>query len=62
MTLDSAGDLTTTNGRINLITVGRGGGGVASNTAAALNSNTTGDYNTASGLQALYSNTTGRVG
>jgi hypothetical protein len=62
MTLDSAGDLTTTNGRINLITVGRGGGGVASNTASgvsALNSNTTGDYNTASGLQALYSNTTG---
>jgi hypothetical protein len=34
MTLDSAGDLTTANGRINLITVGRGGGGVASNTAS----------------------------
>jgi hypothetical protein len=62
MTLDSAGDLTTANGRINLITVGRGGGGVASNTASgvsALYSNTTGGYNTASGLQALYYNTTG---
>jgi hypothetical protein len=62
MTLDSAGDLTTANGRINLITVGRGGGGVASNTASGLNalySNTTGDNNTASGVSALYSNTTG---
>ena len=62
MTLDASGDFTTANGRINLITVGRGGGGVASNTASgyqALYSNTTGYNNTASGLQALYSNTTG---
>jgi hypothetical protein len=62
MTLDSAGDLTTTNGRINLITVGRGGGGVASNTASgvsALYSNTTGVNNTANGVSALQSNTTG---
>jgi hypothetical protein len=60
--IDASGDLTTTNGRINLITVGRGGGGVASNTAsgyAALYSNTTGASNTASGYAALYSNTTG---
>jgi len=62
MTLNASGDLTTANGRINLITVGRGGGGVASNTASgyqALYSNTTGVSNTASGYQALYSNTTG---
>ena len=42
--------------------IGRGGGGINSNTAAgmqALYSNTTGGYNTASGMQALYSNTTG---
>ena len=62
MTLDASGDFTTANGRINLITVGRGGGGVATNTAsgyAALHYNTTGASITASGMYALYSNTTG---
>ena len=52
-----AGDLT-----VNGITVGKGGGAVASNTAngsSALQSNTTGNDNTANGFQALYSNTTG---
>jgi trimeric autotransporter adhesin len=47
---------------INGITVGRGAGAVASNTAVgsdALAANTTGAYNTATGTQALYSNTTG---
>ena len=47
---------------INGLTVGRGSGGVSSNTAVgsdALVSNTTGDNNTASGYSALYSNTTG---
>ena len=42
--------------------IGRGGGGINSNTAAgmqALYSNTTGGYNTASGVYALNSNTTG---
>ena len=59
---DASGDFTTANGRINLLTVGRGGGGVASNTAsgyAALNVNTTGSNNTASGYAALRYNTTG---
>ena len=44
------------------LTVGKGGGAVASNTAvgvSALNANTTGDSATALGYQALYSNTTG---
>ena len=44
------------------LTVGRGGGDIASNTAVgvnALNANTTGNYNTASGYAALNSNTTG---
>ena len=48
--------------RISGITVGLGGGSVASNTAVgyqALFSNTTGYQNTANGLTALYSNTTG---
>jgi len=47
---------------VNGMTVGTGGGAIASNTAigdSALYSNTTGDYNTANGTQALYSNTTG---
>ena len=59
---DASGDFTTANGRINLLTVGRGGGGVASNTASgasALNANTTGVNNTASGYAALNANTTG---
>ena len=58
----ASGDFTTANDRINLITVGRGGGGVASNTASgyqALLSNTTGANNTASGYAALNANTTG---
>ena len=47
---------------INGLTVGKGGGNIASNTASgqgALLSNTTGVQNTASGKDALYSNTTG---
>ena len=47
---------------INGLTIGKGGGNVATNTASgtnALYSNTTGSYNTASGREALYSNTTG---
>lgn len=47
---------------VNLITVGRGAGAVASNTAlgsSALNANTTGTNNTVAGFQAGFSNTTG---
>jgi hypothetical protein len=47
---------------INGITVGRGAGSIATNTAIgsqSLASNTTGNNNTANGYQALYSNTTG---
>ncbi|MDA9340121.1 hypothetical protein N9Q78_01895 [Polaribacter sp.] len=52
-----AGDLT-----VNGMTVGKGGGAVATNTAngyLALSSNTTGAANTANGYNALSSNTTG---
>ena len=52
-----AGDLT-----VNGITVGKGGGAVATNTAigdSALQSNTTGGNNTANGMNALRANTTG---
>jgi trimeric autotransporter adhesin len=62
MRIDSSGELTTTNDRVNLITVGRGAGAVATNTAvgaSALVSNTTGSSNTASGAQALRFNTEG---
>jgi len=62
MRLDSAGELTTTNGKFNLITVGRGAGAVATNTAvgvSALSANTTGNRNTANGWAPLFSNTTG---
>ena len=51
-----------TAGTYNNMTVGRGGGNVATNTAvgnSALNSNTTGSNNVAYGRDALYSNTTG---
>jgi hypothetical protein len=47
---------------INGLTVGRGAGGLSTNTAVGYNAllgNTTGDYNTASGYRALYNNTTG---
>ena len=47
---------------VNAITVGRGKGSLATNTAVgrdALANNTTGNYNTAVGRSALYSNTTG---
>lgn len=47
---------------INGLTIGKGRGNIASNTAmgvSALNSNTTGFNNTANGNSALYSNTTG---
>ena len=77
MTLDASGNLllntTSTvagsklvvasgDANINGLTVGRGGGAVASNTAngnAALFFNTTGSGNTANGLNALFFNTTG---
>jgi len=55
--LDVTGDA-----KINGITVGRGGGGVSTNTAngsSALSSNTTGFENTANGSNALFSNTIG---
>jgi hypothetical protein len=55
--LDVAGDA-----EINGLTVGRGAGDIASNTAYGLNalsSNTTGFNNTASGRDTLFSNTTG---
>jgi hypothetical protein len=51
-----------TTGTINLLTVGRGAGAVANNTAvgaSALAANTTGQYNTAIGNNALLANTTG---
>ncbi len=54
--------VTTADATINDITVGRGGGNIASNTAngyGALAFNTTGTSNTANGLQALYFNATG---
>lgn len=54
----------TTTGTINLLTVGRGAGAVATNTAvgaSALQANTTGSANTAVGYQAGYTNTTGAV-
>ena len=47
---------------VNGMTVGKGGGAIASNTAigdSALYSNTTGGYNTANGMEALSANTTG---
>ena len=52
----------TTTGTINLLTVGRGAGAVATNTAvgtSALAANTTGSQNTAIGYQALLTNITG---
>ena len=59
----TATSVTSTNdASVNGLTVGRGAGGVSTNTASgreALYSNTTGFNNTASGYQALYSNTTG---
>ena len=59
----TATSVTSTNdASVNGLTVGRGAGGVSTNTASgreALYSNTTGSNNTASGYQALYSNTTG---
>jgi hypothetical protein len=48
--------------RVNTLTIGKGGGNKAQNTAVgfqAILSNTTGDSITASGYQSLYSNTTG---
>jgi hypothetical protein len=56
-TLRASGDA-----NINGLTVGKGGGSVANNTALgsiALNSNTSGDYNTAVGRESLTLNTTG---
>jgi trimeric autotransporter adhesin len=50
--------------KVNEVTVGRGNGNIASNTATgneALASNTTGSFNTASGANALLFNTTGNT-
>lgn len=63
-TTPSTGAFTTltTTSTINGLTVGKGGGSVATNTvvgASALNANTTGANNTAVGYRALYSTTTG---
>ena len=59
----TATSVTSTNdASVNGLTVGRGAGGVSTNTAsgyAALYSNTTGSSNIANGYRALYSNTTG---
>jgi hypothetical protein len=55
-------DLGAYNLKVNGLTVGRGNGNIASNTAigeGTLASNTTGDANTATGYIALYNNTTG---
>ena len=52
----------TTDATLSGLTVGKGAGAVATNTAvgaSALNANTTGAFNTASGQNALYYNTTG---
>jgi hypothetical protein len=62
LNVNAGGEVTTTNEKINFITVGRGGGNNASNTAigqGALFNNTTGCLNTAVGSGALGSNTTG---
>lgn len=63
MTLDASSNLTVTGGAtIQGLTVGKGGGAVATNTAvgaSALAANTTASYNTAVGFQAGYSNVTG---
>ena len=59
----TAGAVTsTTDATLSGLTVGKGAGAIASNTAVgvnALNANTTGNSNTANGQNALYSNTTG---
>jgi trimeric autotransporter adhesin len=60
--VDSAGEVTTANEKLNLITVGRGAGAISTNTAVgsgALEANTTGNNNTASGVSALLRNTAG---
>jgi hypothetical protein len=52
----------TTDATLSGLTVGKGAGAIATNTAvglSALNANTTGSFNTASGLSALRNNTTG---
>ena len=63
-TLDVSGNMrTTADALINGLTVGQGGGNVASNTAVGYNSlqaNTTGTSNTAIGLSSLVINTTGQ--
>jgi len=59
--ISSTGELTTTNGKFNLITVGYGPGAVSTNTAigsSTLSSNTTGSLNTAVGYEAGLANTT----
>ena len=62
-TLSASGNISSTlDASIHGMTVGLGGGSVATNTAVGANalfSNTTGYYNTATGYQALYYHTTG---
>ena len=60
LSISSAGEVTTTNEKLNLITVGRGGGAVATNTAVGTNallSNSTGARLTAVGDNAGTANT-----
>jgi hypothetical protein len=62
LSISSAGEVTTTNQKINLVTVGRGAGALFTNVAlgdGVLAGNTTGLYNTAIGTSALSANTTG---
>jgi len=61
--ISSAGEVTSANEKLNLITVGRGAGSNSTNTAigaSALSANTTGSQNTAAGNLALTTNTTGQ--
>ena len=62
LSISSAGEVTTANEKLNLITVGRGPGAISSNTAVGFQSlllNTTGNHNTAIGRETLLFNTIG---
>jgi hypothetical protein len=62
LSISSAGEVTTANQKLNLLTVGRGAGALFTNVAlgdGVLAGNTTGLYNTAIGTSVLSNNTTG---